>query len=163
MDANVNQRIRLIEKNKVFTPSVDDGKFTIAGTAAPNKKITLKSIGDNEFQHEKTTTNKKGNFSFDMFYSGTIDEKCWISYTDRKLTNYGIKITIKSNENFKDSQASSSSSQPSTSPAQDESDSDESKESNSTSKPKATSEDKAALRKAVDYSDTFNLSKQGII
>jgi len=161
-NTNINQEIRPDKKDKIFTPSINTGRFKITGLASPYKTITLTSIDDDKFIHQSTTTDFQGYFIFKVFYSGAMDKKCWISYKDKTLKAFKTKITIKANTNFKDTQAIDT---PNTSVSDTNQSSEDNSDDQSTkriSKPKATSEDKAALRKAVDYSDISHLSKQGI-
>lgn len=159
-ETKTNQEIKLDEKSKTFIPSAENGVLKITGSAYPNEKITLKSTSDNKLlqaQNEVTTTDSKGKFILTTIYTNTSDEKFWISYKNKNLKDFKVKITIKANNGFKDNQTINT---PNTDqPSEDDIDS---QSTNHVSKPKATSQDKAALRKAVDYSDTMHLSKQGI-
>lgn len=142
-----------------FTVSDNTGYAEIYGNAEPGKKVKIQ--GGPQNQSSSDTTDKYGNFDIKLYHPYITDAKYKLSYAYNQITIPGKIVLIKHSESFANNHP-----QKDEKPSSYSVDIDENSNVNTdkvkTKKLKPTSEDKAALRKAEDYSDTMHMSKAGI-
>ncbi|WP_338231604.1 Ltp family lipoprotein [Companilactobacillus muriivasis] len=157
---------------KEFSVNDNDGYVLISGKGEPNK--LLKIYGSKIGNHSAGVA-KNGTYKVKIFYPKDSDTDIIVNY-DKEEVDMPVHGNVIHSDEFSkkyiaDHPQSSSTSSTSSNETdnnntdpEDSSENDNSNGNNTTnqSKHKVTSEEKAGLRRAVDYSDTMHLSKQGI-
>lgn len=157
---------------KEFSVNDNDGYVLISGKGEPNK--LLKIYGSKISNHSARVA-KNGTYKLKIFYPKDSDTDIIVNYDKEEVDmpvhgnvlhsdEFSKKYIADHPENNSDSSASSDHINNDNTNSNSSSENDNSNDENASkqSKHKATSEEKAGLRRAVDYSDTMHLSKQGI-